>query len=60
MLSGLGRRENSGRGKTYERFARADDESLAGYFEKKEYIATSIDGLPGRPLPLPPTPARPY
>ncbi|UYQ61158.1 pyridoxamine 5'-phosphate oxidase family protein [Streptomyces peucetius] len=36
------------------RFAREDDASLGGYFEKKEHIATSIDGLPGLPLPLPP------
>jgi len=40
-----------------KRFAREDDESLGAYFEKKEHIATSIDGLPGLPLPLPPTPA---
>ncbi|EPH45817.1 pyridoxamine 5'-phosphate oxidase family protein [Streptomyces aurantiacus] len=39
------------------RFAREDDASLDAYFTKKEYIATSIDGLPGLPLPLPPTPA---
>ena len=38
------------------RFAREDDESLAAYFEKKDHIATSLDGLPGLPLPLPPTP----
>lgn len=38
------------------RFAREDDESLNVYFEKKEHIAASIDGLPGLPLPLPPTP----
>ncbi|ARZ72156.1 pyridoxamine 5'-phosphate oxidase family protein [Streptomyces sp. HU2014] len=36
------------------RFEREDDASLARYFEKKEHIATSIDGLPGLPLPLPP------
>jgi len=40
-----------------KRFAREDDASLSAYFEKKEHIATSIDGLPGLPLPLPPTPA---
>lgn len=40
------------------RFAREDDESLNAYFEKKEYVATSLDGLPGLPLPLPPTPQR--
>ncbi|MFI5491971.1 pyridoxamine 5'-phosphate oxidase family protein [Actinoplanes sp. NPDC051859] len=39
-----------------KRFAREDDESLSAYFEKKEFIATSLDGLPGLPLPLPPTP----
>ncbi|MFC7307764.1 pyridoxamine 5'-phosphate oxidase family protein [Streptomyces monticola] len=36
------------------RFAREDDDSLSAYFAKKEYIAESIDGLPGLPLPLPP------
>ena len=40
-----------------KRFAREDDASLGSYFEKKEFIASSIDGLPGLPLPLPPTPA---
>lgn len=39
------------------RFEREDDESLATYFEKKEHVGTSIDGLPGLPLPLPVTPA---
>jgi pyridoxamine 5'-phosphate oxidase-like protein len=38
------------------RFARESDDSLDGYFRKKEHIATSIDGLPGLPLPLPPLP----
>ncbi|KUN20515.1 pyridoxamine 5'-phosphate oxidase [Streptomyces antibioticus] len=37
------------------RFAREDDESLSAYFAKKEHIATSLDGLPGLPLPLPPS-----
>ncbi|MFB7086332.1 pyridoxamine 5'-phosphate oxidase family protein [Streptomyces sp. NPDC056296] len=37
------------------RFAREDDASLSAYFTKKEYIATSMDGLPGLPLPLPPS-----
>jgi hypothetical protein len=37
------------------RFAREDDESLSAYFTKKEHIATSLDGLPGLPLPLPPS-----
>lgn len=39
-----------------KRFAREDDASLSAYFEKKEHVAVSIDGLPGLPLPLPPTP----
>ncbi|WP_327366344.1 pyridoxamine 5'-phosphate oxidase family protein [Streptomyces sp. NBC_01217] len=39
-----------------QRFAREDDASLSAYFEKKEHIATSIDGLPGLPLPLPAMP----
>jgi hypothetical protein len=39
-----------------KRFSREDDVSLGTYFEKKEFIATSLDGLPGLPLPLPPTP----
>jgi len=39
-----------------KRFAREDDASLSAYFEKKEFVAASLDGLPGLPLPLPPTP----
>jgi hypothetical protein len=39
-----------------KRFRREDDQSLNDYFARKEHIATSIDGLPGLPLPLPPTP----
>jgi hypothetical protein len=38
------------------RFARETDESLDAYFQKKDDIATSIDGVPGLPLPLPPLP----
>ncbi|WP_134653256.1 pyridoxamine 5'-phosphate oxidase family protein [Streptomyces sp. H23] len=38
-----------------KRFAREDDASLSAYFTKKEHIAHSIDGLPGLPLPLPPS-----
>ncbi|GGV47185.1 pyridoxamine 5'-phosphate oxidase [Streptomyces longisporoflavus] len=38
-----------------KRFAREDDASLSEYFTKKEHIARSIDGLPGLPLPLPPS-----
>lgn len=37
-----------------KRFAREDDASLSEYFTKRQ-IAESIDGLPGVPLPLPPT-----
>ncbi|MCX5436128.1 pyridoxamine 5'-phosphate oxidase family protein [Streptomyces sp. NBC_00063] len=37
------------------RFAREDDASLSEYFKKKDHIERSIDGLPGLPLPLPPT-----
>jgi hypothetical protein len=37
------------------RFAREDDSSLNTYFASKEHVALSIDGLPGLPLPLPPT-----
>jgi hypothetical protein len=40
-----------------KRFAREDDTTLDAYFHSKEHIAVSIDGLPGLPLPLPPTPA---
>ncbi|GAA1511800.1 pyridoxamine 5'-phosphate oxidase family protein [Dactylosporangium maewongense] len=39
-----------------KRFAREDDASLGAYFESKEHVGVSIDGLPGLPLPLPPTP----
>ncbi|MFJ4714675.1 pyridoxamine 5'-phosphate oxidase family protein [Streptomyces sp. NPDC088785] len=35
-------------------FARKDDAGLDAYFRKKEYIGSSLDGLPGLPLPLPP------
>lgn len=38
------------------RFARENDESLSVYFARKEHVATSMDGLPGLPLPLPPLP----
>ncbi|MFJ7015171.1 pyridoxamine 5'-phosphate oxidase family protein [Streptomyces albogriseolus] len=37
------------------RFAGEDDASLDAYFTKKEHVATSLDGLPGLPLPLPPS-----
>ncbi|WP_327010870.1 pyridoxamine 5'-phosphate oxidase family protein [Dactylosporangium sp. NBC_01737] len=39
-----------------KRFAREDDASLGAYFESKEHVGVSLDGLPGLPLPLPPTP----
>ncbi|MFC0529439.1 pyridoxamine 5'-phosphate oxidase family protein [Phytohabitans kaempferiae] len=42
-----------------KRFAREDDASLSAYFEKKEHVATSMDGLPGLPLPLPAMPPAP-
>lgn len=38
-----------------KRFAREDDASLDAYFTKKEHVAMSLDGLPGLPLPLPPS-----
>ncbi len=38
-----------------KRFEREDDASLDAYFTKKEHVATSLDGLPGLPLPLPPS-----
>lgn len=41
-----------------QRFAREDDASLSAYFEQKEHIATSIDGLEGLPLPLPVMPRK--
>ncbi|MDI3386822.1 pyridoxamine 5'-phosphate oxidase family protein [Streptomyces sp. B-S-A8] len=37
-----------------KRFAREDDATLSAYFEKRT-IARSMDGLPGVPLPLPPS-----
>ncbi|MGW9024744.1 pyridoxamine 5'-phosphate oxidase family protein [Streptomyces sp. NPDC055722] len=38
-----------------KRFAREDDSSLSDYFRRKEHVETSLDGLPGLPLPLPPS-----
>ncbi|GAA2274808.1 pyridoxamine 5'-phosphate oxidase family protein [Streptomyces hawaiiensis] len=38
-----------------KRFAREDDASLSAYFSNKDHIASSLDGLPGLPLPLPPS-----
>jgi predicted pyridoxine 5'-phosphate oxidase superfamily flavin-nucleotide-binding protein len=38
-----------------KRFAREDDASLDEYFRRKEHIEYSLDGLPGLPLPLPPS-----
>ncbi|MCF3123272.1 pyridoxamine 5'-phosphate oxidase family protein [Streptomyces arenae] len=40
-----------------KRFAREDDASLSAYFARKDHVAQSIDGLPGLPLPLPPSAA---
>ncbi|MFJ6796200.1 pyridoxamine 5'-phosphate oxidase family protein [Streptomyces sp. NPDC091268] len=37
-----------------EYFGRKTDEEFAAYCEKKDFIATSVDGLPALPLPLPP------
>ena len=37
-----------------KRFSREDNASLDAYFGQKEHIRTSMDGLPGLPLPLPP------
>ncbi|MFI0815589.1 pyridoxamine 5'-phosphate oxidase family protein [Streptomyces sp. NPDC021098] len=38
-----------------QRFRREDDEvKLTAYCERKEHVASSLDGLPGLPLPLPP------
>ena len=34
-------------------FARKTDEEFSAYCEKKDHIATSLDGLPALPLPLP-------
>ncbi|MCW7940988.1 pyridoxamine 5'-phosphate oxidase [Streptomyces hygroscopicus] len=38
-----------------KRFAREDDTSLDAYFRAKDHVETSLDGLPGLPLPLPPS-----
>ncbi|AUY48068.1 MULTISPECIES: pyridoxamine 5'-phosphate oxidase family protein [Streptomycetaceae] len=38
-------------------FDRKTDEEFNTYCEGKQYIGTSIDGLPALPLPLPPRPA---
>jgi Pyridoxamine 5'-phosphate oxidase len=40
-----------------EHFGRKDDESFNDYCAAKPHVATSLDGLPGLPLPLPPRPA---
>lgn len=41
-----------------DRFRREDDASLSAYFQSKDHVGTSLDGLPALPLPLPPMPAR--
>jgi hypothetical protein len=40
-------------------FGRKTDEEFAAYCAQKEHVATSLDGLPALPLPLPPLPSRP-
>ncbi|MFG2982476.1 pyridoxamine 5'-phosphate oxidase family protein [Streptomyces sp. NPDC048258] len=37
-----------------EYFGRKTDEEFAEYCEKKDFIGSSLDGLPALPLPLPP------
>lgn len=37
-----------------EYFGRKTDDEFAAYCEKKDFIGTSVDGLPALPLPLPP------
>uniref|UniRef100_A0AAU2JLY4 Pyridoxamine 5'-phosphate oxidase family protein n=1 Tax=Streptomyces sp. NBC_00049 TaxID=2903617 RepID=A0AAU2JLY4_9ACTN len=37
-----------------EYFGRKTDEEFGEYCEKKDFIGTSLDGLPALPLPLPP------
>jgi hypothetical protein len=39
-----------------EHFRREDDESSNDYYPAKPHVATSLDGLPWLPLPLPPLP----
>ncbi|MEV7940732.1 pyridoxamine 5'-phosphate oxidase family protein [Kitasatospora sp. NPDC088264] len=39
-------------------FGRKDEEEFSTYCEGKQYVGTSIDGLPALPLPLPPRPDR--
>ncbi|MGA5820085.1 pyridoxamine 5'-phosphate oxidase family protein [Kitasatospora sp. NPDC094028] len=38
-------------------FERKDEAEFNAYCERKEYVGTSIDGLPALPLPLPPRPS---
>ncbi|MEE6258221.1 pyridoxamine 5'-phosphate oxidase family protein [Plantactinospora sonchi] len=40
-----------------EFFGRKTDEEFSAYCEKKDHVASSLDGLPAIPLPLPPLPA---
>jgi hypothetical protein len=40
-----------------EHFRRKDDGSFSDYCSAKPHVGTSLDGLPGLPLPLPPRPA---
>lgn len=36
-----------------QRFSRETHDSFSDYCEKKDHVASSLDGLPGLPLPLP-------
>lgn len=38
----------------HEYFGRKTDEEFAEYCQKKDFVETSLDGLPALPLPLPP------
>src|SRR5262249_41261945 len=38
-----------------KRFAREATSPLSDYFRRKEHVEPSLDGLPGLPLPLPPS-----
>ena len=40
-------------------FGRKSDPEFAVYCEGKDYVGTSIDGMPALPLPLPPRPPHP-
>ncbi|MFG2974287.1 hypothetical protein ACGFYY_15010 [Streptomyces sp. NPDC048331] len=46
--------DQGGRTLHAEHFGRKTDGEFAAYCEKKEFIGSSVDGLPAPPLPLPP------